>query len=343
LLAPGGYEHIRPRRIGWRPPKGLRDTGLHVLAEIRVSEVTTFQKMAAEARIEAALEGAVAKATGAPCPPRLAQAVTYAVFPGGGRVRPELCLAVARACGDPNPSLADTAAAAVELLHCASLIQDDLPCFDDAATRRGQPALHKRFGEDIAILVGDVLIVTAFDVVSAQIGQRPTQAAAILHALARAAGAPLGIAAGQAWECEPSVDVTAYHHAKTAALFEAAAAAGALAAGGEPEAWREVGGLLGDAYQVADDLADALGESAMLGKPIQQDRQKQRPNMVSSLGALGAGRRLDDLIGRAKKAIPVCQERSKVEEFLAVAASRLCPPALRDKIDALPGVALGRG
>jgi geranylgeranyl diphosphate synthase type II len=287
--------------------------------------------MEAEARIETALERAVAKATVSACPARLGEAVGYAVFPGGGRVRPGLCLAVAKACGDPNPRLADAAAAAVELLHCASLIQDDLPCFDDACVRRGQPALHKRFGEDIAILVGDVLIVLAFDLVAAEVPELPVQGATILQALARAAGAPAGIAAGQAWESEPSVDLAAYHHAKTAALFEAAAVAGAVAAGGAPEAWRRVGGLLGDAYQVADDLADAIGESATLGKPIQQDRQNSRPNLAAKLGPLEAGKRLDELLAQAKQAIPACSQRSLVEEFLALAAGRLCPAALRAK------------
>jgi len=109
--------------------------------------------METESRIEAALEEVVAKATTAPCPTRLAEAIRYAVFPGGGRVRPGLCLAVAASCGDGEPALADGAAVAVELLHCASLVQDDLPCFDDAPVRRGQPSLHKRFGEAIAILV----------------------------------------------------------------------------------------------------------------------------------------------------------------------------------------------
>jgi len=298
----------------------------------------------AEARIEAALERAVAKATGSSCPARLAQAIRYAIFPGGGRVRPGLCLAVAKACGDPNPRLADAAAVAVEFLHSASLVQDDLPCFDNASVRRGRASLHQGFGQEIAILVGDVLIVTAFDVVSGGIPELPTHAAAILQALARAAGAPAGIAAGQAWESEASVDVAAYHHAKTAALFEAAAVAGGIAGGGDPEAWRRVGSLIGEAYQIADDLADAMGESEKLGKPIQQDRQNQRPNLVAKLGVVAAGQKLDDLLVEAKRAIPPCFQRSRVEDFLALVAGRLCPPDLRDKVDApLPDAAVGRG
>jgi geranylgeranyl diphosphate synthase type II len=286
--------------------------------------------MGAEHRIEAALEQVVAKATAAPCPAHLAEAIRYAVFPGGGRVRPGLCLAVAKACGDRAPALADAAAVAVELLHCASLVQDDLPCFDDASLRRGHPSLHKRFGEATAILVGDALIVMTFAAVSAHVAEWPAECAAILRALADAAGSPAGIAAGQAWETEPGVDVAAYHHAKTAALFEAAAVAGAIAGGSEPGAWRRAGGLLGEAYQVADDLADALGESGNLGKPIHKDGDNARPNLVTKLGIDGAVTRLDELLGQAMRSIPECRGRRNIEDFLRLAAERLCPPSLRD-------------
>jgi geranylgeranyl diphosphate synthase type II len=285
--------------------------------------------MDAKARIEAALEVAVTSATAGPCPARLAEAIHYAVFPGGGRVRPGLCLAVAAASGDADPALADAAAVAVELFHCASLVQDDLPCFDDAAQRRGRPSLHKRFGEEIAILVGDALIVMAFREVARLIPQSPAKCAAILGYLAAAAGAPSGIAAGQAWESEPSVDLGAYHRAKTAALFEAAAAAGALAGGADPAAWRAAGGLVGEAYQVADDLADALGEAPRLGKPINQDDDKRRPSVVALLGIAGARGRLDQLLELAMHSIPPCPGRAGVESFLALTAARLCPPALR--------------
>ena len=285
--------------------------------------------MDTQARIEAALEGAVAQATSGPCPTRLAEAIHYAVFPGGGRVRPALCLAVARACGDPDQALADAAAAAVELFHCASLVQDDLPCFDDAAMRRGRLSLHKRFGQEIAILVGDALIVMAFRAVVMQASRSPAKSAAILSVLSSAAGAPAGIAAGQAWESEPTVDVAAYHHAKTAALFEAAAVAGAIAGGAEPAAWRLAGGWLGEAYQVADDLADALGEARRLGKPIHQDGDKRRPSVVTDLGIEGASRKLDELLDRAMQSVPECLGRADVESFLALTAARLCPPALR--------------
>jgi geranylgeranyl diphosphate synthase type II len=285
--------------------------------------------MEIEARIESALELAIAKATAAPCPMRLAEAIRYAVFPGGGRVRPGLCLAVARALGDPDPGLANSAAVAVELLHCASLVQDDLPCFDDAQLRRGQASLHQRFGEAIAILVGDALIVSAFEAISEHVVAAPAKVSGIMRALVQAAGAPAGIAAGQAWESEGSVDLAAYHHAKTAALFEAAAAAGAIAGGADGELWQRTGGYLGEAYQVADDLADAFGQTGNLGKDTGRDGDKARPNAVERLGAAEARAKLDALLAEAMRSIPSCAGRAQVELFLHRTGSRLCPPSLR--------------
>jgi geranylgeranyl diphosphate synthase type II len=95
------------------------------------------------ARIEAALRRALAAEPGQPTPPLLHEALRAAVLGGGGRLRPLLCVAVAEACGDDRPALTDAAAAAVELLHCASLVHDDLPCFDDASHRRGRPSVHR--------------------------------------------------------------------------------------------------------------------------------------------------------------------------------------------------------
>jgi len=285
-----------------------------------------------DSRIEISLGHVVEKTTAAPCPSHLAEAIRYAVFPGGGRVRPGLCLAVAQACGDKDPRLADAAAVAIELLHCASLVQDDLPCFDDASVRRGRASLHERFGEAVAVLVGDALIVRAFAEVAEHIAAQPAACAQILQALAAAAGAPLGIAAGQAWESEAAVDVNAYHHAKTAALFEAAAVCGAIAAGGDVETWRHTGVLLGSAYQVADDIADALGESGRLGKPTHQDGNHARPSAVASLGTAGAVRLLDQRLHETMHSIPACSRRESVENFVEMAAQRLCPPELRNQL-----------
>lgn len=257
-------------------------------------------------RIEQALRDVLSDATAQPAPPGLSAALRHAVFPGGARVRPRLCLSVALACGDDQPRLADAAAAAIEFLHCASLVHDDLPCFDDAALRRGQPSVHRAFGERLAVLTGDTLIVLAFQALAGRVVDAPVRAAALLQALAAAGGSPWGIGAGQAWECESSVSVEAYHRAKTGSLFAAATVCGALAAGADPAPWRLVGESLGEAYQVADDLRDAVGRVEDLGKPVGQDRAHGRPSAVADLGVRGAKRRLDGLVSRALAAIPDC-------------------------------------
>ncbi len=132
-------------------------------------------------RIERALLDTVSSMGGPGIPPQLAAALRYAVFPGGARVRPRLSLAVARACGDSCPRLADAAAASIELLHCASLVHDDLPCFDDADTRRGKPSVHKAFGEPVAVLVGDALIIGAFQTLARNAGEAPERLGAAAH------------------------------------------------------------------------------------------------------------------------------------------------------------------
>ena len=115
-------------------------------------------------RAEAALEAHFKKAAGVGTPPRLEDAMRHAVFNGGARIRPQLCLAVATACGDDTPALTDAAAVALELMHCASLVHDDMPAFDNADVRRGKPTVHKAFSEPLALLTGDGLIVMAYQV-----------------------------------------------------------------------------------------------------------------------------------------------------------------------------------
>ena len=223
----------------------------------------------------------------------------YAVFPGGHRIRPQLCLAVAAACGDCDPGAASAAAAAIELLHCASLVHDDLPCFDDADTRRGKPSVHAAFGAPIAVLAGDALIVAAFETLAREVSAKRGRLARLVSIVAAAVGAPAGIVAGQAWECEAAVPLVDYQRAKTGALFVGSTLAGAAAAGGEPEPWRALGAMLGEAYQVADDLRDVLCNAQELGKPIGQDAKRYRPNAAAQLGIGGAKARLEGLVKAA--------------------------------------------
>lgn len=262
-------------------------------------------------RIDRTLKVCLDQATAAPCPPRLGDAMRHAVFPGGARFRPEFCLAVAGACGDAHPVLADAAAAAVELLHCASLVYDDLPCFDDAAVRRGHPTVHAAYGEELAILAGNALIVLAFETLARAAGPYPTLLPGLLRVIARGVGGPSGIVAGQGWESESDLDdLGRYHRAKTGALFEAAIIAGAMVGGGDPMQWTGLGYRLGEAYQIADDIRDAYGRPELLGKPVGQDRVHRRPSAVLELGLGGATTHLTDLVDQAAGRVPACAGRS---------------------------------
>jgi geranylgeranyl diphosphate synthase type II len=253
----------------------------------------------------------------------LAQALRDAVFPGGARIRPQLCLLTAVACGDAHPALAESAACALELLHCASLVHDDLPCFDDAETRRGRPSVHKAHGQALAVLAGDALIVEAFGTLAAAAGALPAQAAELIALLAAAAGPTRGIVAGQAWESEPHADIEEYHREKTGALFAAATAMGARAGGGDPEAWRRVGDLIGLAYQAADDLLDLTAAESRVGKPTGRDAVLGRPNLGQELGVEGARARLNQLLERAIAAVPEIRARPLVEGWLRRLLERL--------------------
>ena len=279
-------------------------------------------------RIERALAAALADATPVPCPPRLAGAAHHAVFPGGARIRPRLCLAVAGACGEDNPGLVDAAATAIELMHCASLVHDDLPCFDDAPTRRGEPSIHRAFGERLAVLGGDALIVVAFQTLARQVLAAPDRASALLLALARSVGMPSGIVAGQAWECEPHVVLADYQRAKTGALFAAATTSGAIATGADPAPWRALGERLGEAYQVADDIRDAAGDAEQLGKPTGRDAALGRPSAATQLGVAGAIARLEHLVAGALESIPPCPGRDALREAILGEARGLVPKEL---------------
>ncbi|MEL6368913.1 MAG: polyprenyl synthetase family protein [Pseudomonadota bacterium] len=268
--------------------------------------------MVSATRIESAIESALQAHLSEDCPPRLASAVRYAVIPGGGRIRPRLTLSVAEACGSDDPGCVDAAAVSVELLHCASLVHDDMPCFDDADLRRGKPTVHVAFDERLALLVGDELIVMAFEVLAAGAARHPERLQALMRVIGRSVGAPRGIIAGQAYECEPGVDLRAYQQAKTGALFSAACAAGATAAGANPEPWYVLGKRLGEAYQVLDDLRDRYETVEVIGKPVGQDVRHARPSAVTELGFEGAIARLQSLVNIAAESVPACTGRESL-------------------------------
>lgn len=238
--------------------------------------------------------------------PRLKSALEYALFPGGLRLRPTLVMSMAMGLGIEDEDCTSALATAIELMHCASLVHDDLPYFDDAILRRGRPSLHRRFDEATAVLVGDSLIVAAFEVLARAIAnplpELRSTVATLVGELAESTGARAGLIAGQAMELEPSAmhdtPIGRYHRAKTAALFELAASgtaslARALGHELEPARFRALGRAAGEAYQLADDLLDTQRESSPLGKPVGQDLRHGRPNAVVRYGTLGARDALD--------------------------------------------------
>ena len=284
--------------------------------------------MSITARLDAATALVMARAMGgADAPNRLAQALHYAVTPGGARIRPTILLSVAMACGDDRPHLSDAAAVALELIHCASLVHDDLPCFDDADTRRGKATVHRAYSEPLAVLTGDSLIVLAFDVLAEAAGNDAGRALAMIRVLSQRTGMPGGICAGQGWDSEAQVNLSAYHRAKTGALFIAATQMGAIAAGQDADLWEELGARIGEAFQVADDLRDALYDAETLGKPAGQDATHGRPNAVGTYGVQGAIRHLKDILGGAIASIPACPGEAMLADMVRRYAERMTPVA----------------
>ena len=276
-------------------------------------------------RIEHGLTAAIAECEGTNSPPRLVAAIRHAVFAGGARIRPQLCLAVAAACREDHTELTDAAATAIELLHCASLVHDDLPCFDDAAVRRGKPSVHQQFGEPLAVLSGDALIVLAFQTLTRKAAIQPERLPVLIRIIGEAVGSPTGIVAGQAWECEETIYREVYQRAKTGALFAGATMAGAAAAGAEPNQWLTLGEKIGEAFQVADDIHDAASDPEEMGKPGGRDVALDRPSAARELGLTAAVSRFKQLMSEAVDAIPDCPGAADLRQHMLAEAKRFLP------------------
>lgn len=220
-------------------------------------------------------------------PQRLHGAMHDAVFPGGRRARPLLCRLIADRYAAGDDELVGRMAAAVELVHCASLVQDDLPCFDDADVRRGQPSCHRVHGVATAILVGDALLNLAFETLASGPPRRAPVAVRLIGMLSAATGSCHGVIGGQALELEPEIEIGAYHRQKTAELFRVAAAGAAVCCAAENDVprWARVGELIGCALQIRDDIDDVAASVADVGKPTGRDAQLGRPNTALQEGA----------------------------------------------------------
>ena len=188
----------------------------------------------------------------------------------------------------------------------------------------------------LAVLAGDSLIIMGFQILARTAGLAPERALALIDILGTRTGMPFGICAGQGWESEEKIDLSAYHQAKTGALFIAATQMGAVAAGQEAEPWEELGARIGEAFQVADDLRDALCDEETLGKPAGQDDLHGRPNAVAAYGVQGAIQRFDDILGGAIASIPACPGEAALAQMVRAYADKLVPAGARGR-STVPG------
>jgi farnesyl diphosphate synthase len=224
---------------------------------------------------------------------RVVEAMRYATMGGGKRIRPYLVINSANLFS-VNAGYALRAAAAVEMLHCYSLVHDDLPAMDDSDLRRGRPTAHKQFDEATAILAGDGLLTLAFEVLSHPATHPDAGVRAdLVHALAVAAGAA-GMVGGQMIDllAENNKDldigaITRLQRMKTGAIIAFSCEAGAILGHAGPQARQALNAYahdLGLAFQIVDDLLDAEGNADVTGKPVGADAAAGKATFVSILG-----------------------------------------------------------
>jgi farnesyl diphosphate synthase len=243
-------------------------------------------------------------------PARLHAAQRYSVLAPGKRIRPALVYATAQTLDLPLDAV-DAPACAVELIHCYSLIHDDLPAMDDDDLRRGMPTCHKAFDEATAILAGDSLQVLAFKVLASHPGlpADPQVRVRIIETLADASGTA-GMAGGQALDLAAEgrvlslAEVEQVHWLKTGALIQASVMMAAHCRPDLPaaqmQALREFGSLVGLAFQVQDDILDVEGDVAVIGKPPGSDVARGMPTYVAMAGIVAARARVRELHERAQ-------------------------------------------
>ena len=238
---------------------------------------------------------------------RVALAMRYAAE-GGKRLRGFLVMESARLHGlDDADSV--TAAAAIEAIHAYSLVHDDLPAMDDDAMRRGRPTVHVAWDEATAVLTGDALQTLAFELL-AEAHPDPAVCLTLIRTMARAAGAE-GMVLGQARDIAAETaplplglaEITALQAGKTGALIRWSAAAGARLARADPAPLEIYAEALGLAFQIADDLLDATGDPAVIGKRIGKDADAGKATFVSLLGVEGARTRAQSLVTEAEAAL----------------------------------------
>jgi geranylgeranyl diphosphate synthase type II len=249
-----------------------------------------FQAAAARAELDAWLRASLPAAAE---PHALHAAMGYALLSPGKRLRPALFLAALDGAllGKAELRLARACACALEMVHAASLVHDDLPCFDDAGSRRGRPTTHRLFGEALALLAGDALLARALALPAQQAYAGDDRPLRLVHLLGQAVGSERGIIGGQSLEIgAPRVTcpdaLAAYHRGKTGALFAFALEAARILRRA-PESWWDLGSRIGEAFQILDDLGD-VDSSALPDKDRGRDAALARPSAVATHGLEGA-------------------------------------------------------
>ena len=225
---------------------------------------------------------------------QITQAARYSLLGGGKRVRAVLTLAGCALAGQPAQQALDYACA-VEMLHCYSLIQDDLPCMDNDDFRRGRPSCHRQFDECTALLASDALLTAAFEVIARAHcpAQSRVEACAALAAGGGAGGMIYGQELDMRYEAEPAgkAELLTLHRHKTGALIKAAAAMGCAAAQAEPslrQAMDQYAEELGLVFQIVDDILDVTATTEELGKPAGSDQSNDKTTFVTLYGLEGA-------------------------------------------------------
>lgn len=287
------------------------------------------------------------------CPPLIADAMRYSLLAGGKRLRPILTLAAADAvterdrpeCMEPVDSrwpAAMPAACAVELVHTYSLIHDDLPAMDDDTVRRGRPTAHVVYGDAIAILAGDALLTHAFGVLarteSAETTAGQAQRLQAMARLAEAAGA-VGMVGGQVLDIAATKDngaapstpdighaaIRNIHERKTGALIGAAAAMGAILAGGDQQTIAAIDAYstqLGLAFQIVDDILDVEGTATTLGKSVGKDAGAGKPTYPALHGLTRSRALASDAAAAAGEALARVELGGRLSEITEWVISR---------------------
>lgn len=253
------------------------------------------------------------------------QAMRHSVFAGGKRLRPILCLEAARLVAGTFPDGVEDLASALEMLHTYSLIHDDLPALDNDDLRRGRPTCHKVFGEATAILAGDALQTSAYEVL-ARLRCPSDLRVRIIEEIARSTGTVGGMIGGQVMDLEaehtsPSAATLEYiHRSKTGALITASLVTGGIYADGcenELDCLRSFGRCVGLAFQIADDVLDVTQTSAQLGKTAGKDRASQKATYPALFGIEASLAKADALVAQGCAALGHFGSRAETLKQLA--------------------------